>query len=264
MKKRNGSDGLIIFGKIFSISLISNLMVLIILNINASTVNAFHKSYLDENNLKNYSKFHPSLLREIKQRNSDELIPVIIEWNRNSSILSPFHPLPNKKDQLAHRITLVATLRDETNKGTLSLFNFLRNAESIGLASNLRSFWISPVIYLKTTTKLLETLSSRPEIVQIRLDERIELGVQPPVLHADASSSIGYPLNLKMISVDMAEQVLGLDGSGVVVASIDTGVDWQHPALIKKYRGYNRYGPAIHSGNWYVATNESYLYPGDG
>ena len=32
---------------------------------------------------------------------------------------------------------------------------------------------------------------------------------------------------------------MGIDGSGTVVASIDTGVQWNHPALKEKYRGYN-------------------------
>ena len=32
---------------------------------------------------------------------------------------------------------------------------------------------------------------------------------------------------------------MGIDGSGTVVASIDTGVQWDHPALKEKYRGYN-------------------------
>src|SRR5690625_7378126 len=32
---------------------------------------------------------------------------------------------------------------------------------------------------------------------------------------------------------------MGIDGSGTVVASLDTGVDWEHPGLIEQYRGYD-------------------------
>ena len=32
---------------------------------------------------------------------------------------------------------------------------------------------------------------------------------------------------------------LGIDGTGTVVASLDTGVQWDHPALKEKYRGYD-------------------------
>src|SRR5699024_755930 len=32
---------------------------------------------------------------------------------------------------------------------------------------------------------------------------------------------------------------MGIDGTGTVVASLDTGVEWDHPALKEKYRGYD-------------------------
>jgi subtilisin family serine protease len=42
---------------------------------------------------------------------------------------------------------------------------------------------------------------------------------------------------------------LGHRGQGVVVASADTGVDWDHPALIQKYRG-NEGGTPSHDYDW--------------
>ena len=48
---------------------------------------------------------------------------------------------------------------------------------------------------------------------------------------------------------------MGIDGSGTVVASIDTGVQWDHPALKEKYRGYNAStGQVNHDYNWFDAT----------
>ena len=47
----------------------------------------------------------------------------------------------------------------------------------------------------------------------------------------------------------------GIDGTGTVVASIDTGVQWDHPALIEKYRGYNaETGEVDHTDSWFDAT----------
>ncbi|MEP7198398.1 MAG: S8 family serine peptidase, partial [Chloroflexota bacterium] len=66
------------------------------------------------------------------------------------------------------------------------------------------------------------------------------------------------------IGADKVWNALNIDGAGVVVANLDTGVDWQHPALLSKYRGYRNGGPAVHFGNWYDATNGGYVYPGDG
>lgn len=53
------------------------------------------------------------------------------------------------------------------------------------------------------------------------------------------------------------EWASGYDGTGTVVASIDTGVQWDHPALKEKYRGYDPENPAApnHEMNWYDAVS---------
>lgn len=45
----------------------------------------------------------------------------------------------------------------------------------------------------------------------------------------------------------------GTSGEGMVVASIDSGVDWDHPALKGHYRGTAADGSADHDYNWYDA-----------
>lgn len=47
----------------------------------------------------------------------------------------------------------------------------------------------------------------------------------------------------------------GVDGKGTVIASIDTGVDWEHPALKEKYRGYQPETEEVdHAYSWFDAT----------
>ncbi|MCW2925792.1 MAG: serine protease [Thermoleophilia bacterium] len=70
--------------------------------------------------------------------------------------------------------------------------------------------------------------------------------------------------NLNRIHVDAAHKD-GLTGKGVVVGSLDTGVDFTHPALLSKYRGYDpETGEVSHVGNWYDATDEKSPVPVDG
>ncbi len=65
------------------------------------------------------------------------------------------------------------------------------------------------------------------------------------------------------IRADQVWRGLNITGTGVVVANIDSGVDWNHPALKTRYRGWTG-GPASdHLHNWFDATNESAAYPSD-
>jgi uncharacterized repeat protein (TIGR01451 family) len=65
--------------------------------------------------------------------------------------------------------------------------------------------------------------------------------------------------NLDLVDAGRVWDELGITGEGAVVAGIDTGVDWTHPALQTRYRGY---GPAAidHNYNWFDPS--STLYPG--
>nr|HID13514.1 hypothetical protein [Anaerolineae bacterium] len=70
--------------------------------------------------------------------------------------------------------------------------------------------------------------------------------------------------NIARVRADQVWNALHISGTGAVVAGMDTGVDWLHPALQANYRGYNPHGPANHVGNWYDATDGGALYPVDG
>ncbi|HLO02177.1 MAG TPA: S8 family serine peptidase [Symbiobacteriaceae bacterium] len=52
----------------------------------------------------------------------------------------------------------------------------------------------------------------------------------------------------------------GIDGTGVVVASLDTGVDGEHPALARKWRGADGSDPIF---SWFDAVNDQNDFPYD-
>lgn len=54
----------------------------------------------------------------------------------------------------------------------------------------------------------------------------------------------------------------GTTGEGIVVASIDTGVQWDHPALINQYRGSTG-GSVDHNYNWFDAGHGDPNAPND-
>jgi len=210
------------------------------------------------------SKLHPQLIRTLTETPSGDQLAVIVELTRDPSILQAALASSPAQDKLSRRTTLVNALQQEVEKTARPLLNIIYKAESTGQASDIQTFWVNPLIALKASPNLIAEIAARTEVVQIRPDQRFYLEETAYTPAPQVESTSGYPFNLQMIQVNLAQQALGLDGHGVVVANLDTGVDWQHPALMKKYRGYNPHGPAIHTGNWFVVTGEPYLYPGDG
>ena len=68
---------------------------------------------------------------------------------------------------------------------------------------------------------------------------------------------------IKRIRADEVWRGLGFTGEGVVVANLDTGVDWQHPMLHARYRGLGADGAVDHLHSWFDATTEGATVPYD-
>lgn len=206
---------------------------------------------------------HPALRRALAETADDAYLAIIVEWSRGPDVLAAAEA-GAETDRLARRRQAISALQASREQGAAALDSFLTAAAAIGQARDVRAFWISPVIALQARPGLILELAGRGDVAALRLDAPIRL--QPPTFEptAAAPTVAATAWNLAMIRADLATSALGLDGTGVVVANLDTGVDWQHPALLTRYRGYRERGPAVHRGNWHVSTNEPYLYPGDG
>jgi len=55
----------------------------------------------------------------------------------------------------------------------------------------------------------------------------------------------------------------GFTGEGIVIANIDTGVEYDHPALVEQYRGNLGNGQFDHNYSWYDAAGDSPNFPAD-
>ena len=65
------------------------------------------------------------------------------------------------------------------------------------------------------------------------------------------------------INADDVWSQFGITGEGITVASIDSGVDYQHPALVGHYRGNNGDGTFNHNYSWFNAAGTCPTAPCD-
>jgi len=99
---------------------------------------------------------------------------------------------------------------------------------------------------------LVRTLASRPDVARIDVNDRVRstlLPTTPPVPAPASTAPDGIGWNIRKVKAPVVWQH-GYFGQGIAVGDIDTGFQWDHPALRWQYRGWNG-SSADHNYNWY-------------
>jgi len=114
-----------------------------------------------------------------------------------------------------------------------------------------RSFYIINMLVVKGDRALVTRLAARPEVARIAANPRVRQSLPPPLTQGWGQADVEW--GVERVNADDV-WALGYTGQGVVVAGQDTGYDWDHPALVNQYRGYNGI-TATHDYNWHDAIH---------
>ena len=129
-----------------------------------------------------------------------------------------------------------------------------------------RAFYIVNMIEVQGDAELAQALRDLPGVNRLAANPQVPgqptIPTQPaptwlePLPVEGAQSANSSDAGLYGLSYTHAPEVwnLGYTGQGIVVASQDTGVQWDHPAIIDRYRGWNAAtSQASHPYNWFDA-----------
>lgn len=177
--------------------------------------------------------------------------------------LSPFlNSLENKPDSSVTVVVLLDNIETEDQIYQVSQSKLLKRADRIkSVITNLKSFnspnknavesflrthsaaeivehWIIPAYTANLTLSEIAQLSTMPGVKLVF--ENVNLTYDPPVSKSPAPLSAGSTISneLYLLNIPYLWQK-GLKGSGRLICSFDTGVDYDHPALYGKWRGVN-------------------------
>src|SRR5690606_15977340 len=169
----------------------------------------------------------------------------------------------NKKHMV--RSEILTELKANAHQTQGPLVKLLNQEKQKGKVKKYKSYHVINAITFTGSKEVVEKIASMNEVNKIYLDEERHL-----VEESDSttnSTGENAQWNVDQVLAPEAWE-LGVDGTGTVVASIDSGVLWDHPALKEKYRGYNAPdGTVDHQYSFFDAVNgqaESYDDNGHG
>ncbi len=228
----------------------------------------------------------PELLHALADAKPDEHVRVIVYLHEQVDLKvaasGAREDVPAKStDEVRFRI--VTALQTEAARSQAPLRAYLAGARAAGSVRSYTPFWIFNGIAVQAHPSLVYALAAHPTVAIVRLDHyrkwvdtatpgtefsahldrRLVDGGHPDRIHSRARSE-AVEWNVAHIRADQVWASLQVSGTGAVVAGMDTGVDWIHPALQANYRGYNPPGPSNHTYSWHDATGDGALYPVDG
>ena len=106
-----------------------------------------------------------------------------------------------------------------------------------GRVKHFQAFWVWNIIHVQAVPAEIHRLAERADVARVYLDYPIEL-IEP----VNSRPAMGPPSPLTPengIEAVRAPEVwaMGYTGEGVLVCTLDTGVDGSHPALADRWRG---------------------------
>lgn len=163
--------------------------------------------------------------------------------------------------ELKARSAVISSLRETAEVTQTGLLSELSKARAAGEVTQLKSYWVSNMVSVTSSRGVMERLAKRNDVEKIYLNGKIHL-LAGEELKANSLEAAGTPgittveWGIQRVGAPAVWDQFGIDGTGVVVASLDTGVQGDHPALINQYRGYNPVtGSFDQTYSWFDAVN---------
>ena len=195
----------------------------------------------------NIAKIDADLQQKMALRETDELIRINIILNQQydqTEMRMKSSVFLKKEEKRAFVVRELKSFAEETQQGVM---DFLSAKPTV---FKVQSFWIANFINCYANIETIYELSSHPDVLLIGLDQEHQWIPEEKMSGdmLDETREITY--NVQKVNANLVWNVLGYTGENVIVAILDTGVNynhldlkdhmWIHPNF--PYYGWNVYG----------------------
>jgi len=138
---------------------------------------------------------------------------------------------------------VIRALQSKAEASQKQIVAFLKSREAQGKVADFTPFWILNAVSVTATADVIQELAERSDVASITSDD---IPVVPSA----------WPPEPNVAAINASDVwTLGYSGQGVVVASLDSGVDVNHPDLTGNWRGG--------SNSWFDPYNQHPTSPID-
>lgn len=173
-------------------------------------------------------------LQEFINQNSDEMISVNIIFKAQIDENELNDRASNFENKKARREFVINELKYFSEKSQQEVLSIMQSEQRNGKVTNIVSHWLSNSITCTTTKDVIYLLSERDDILIIghNADKEAILSGQQSAVSDQQSVKAETEIEEHVSQVN-APQVWnqGYTGEGVLVAILDTGVNYEHPDL---------------------------------
>ncbi len=189
-------------------------------------------------------KIDPALMSRLGSLQQGEMVTVIVQLRQRAALP------PGRGLRRAQRLArVIAALRGTANGTQGPLKALLKLRKQDGSVKDFTPFWVFNGLSVTSTAAVIQELAAQPDVLSITPDA---IDIVPI---SDELPDLTNPgPNLSLVSAP-ALWSMGFTGQGTVVASLDSGVDVNHPDLSARWRGG--------SNSWYDPFNQHPFAPVD-
>jgi serine protease AprX len=126
-----------------------------------------------------------------------------------------------------------------------------------GMGVSYRSHWVVNMLAVSGNRALVDALAARTDVALIEPNLRVKSALLPKMapIPAGPSSPDTIEWNVQRIRANRV-WARGFTGEGIVLGNIDTGQQWNHPALKEQYRGWDG-AVADHNYSWFDPVEDT-------
>ena len=183
----------------------------------------------------------PGLESQMQLLSGDDEVKVLVVLRDQADIDSMNRELHDSRaTRQARHEAVLGALQEAAGRSQGSLTDYLEARRSDGGIRGYTSHWLINAVVVVGTVDAIRELALRDDVEVIEPNLVVEL-IEPVQdekgTARDGHRGIGITPGAVAVGARRVWNELGIDGTGVIVANMDTGVDGTHPALSARWRG---------------------------